>query len=108
MCGESHDHAQVLRHQLGSPPHVWGKRAIHIDKMDLYRITPTCVGKAYLIRQFLLIIQDHPHMCGESGNVPRQSSHKLGSPPHVWGKPNLAKTILQQLRITPTCVGKAG
>ena len=46
-------------------------------------------------------------MCGESVSGLPGCDFSLGSPPHVWGKPNVDEPTKFDARITPTCVGKA-
>ena len=107
MCGESRLIATREATSAGSPPHVWGKHNQRNDVHDAYRITPTCVGKAIIALPNVPPRTDHPHMCGESI---RQSIADLlisGSPPHVWGKLSALTVAKPEIRITPTCVGKA-
>ena len=107
MCGESSMDAYVDVPDLGSPPHVWGKRQGRYSGNVRNRITPTCVGKAGDQSQFWGSERDHPHMCGESNDNPVNQMSDAGSPPHVWGKLNDATKDFQLSGITPTCVGKA-
>ena len=46
MCGESLVISGRNSVNLGSPPHVWGKRESTLTSLSCSRITPTCVGKA--------------------------------------------------------------
>ena len=87
MCGESSRQKPVTR--------------------SLSRITPTCVGKAQMGRHQRYKIQDHPHMCGESPRDKAAIAAHTGSPPHVWGKRIIQRSLEVYQRITPTCVGKA-
>ena len=86
MCGESRFYPQWTIESKGSPPHVWGKPTVKHLAMARLRITPTCVGKAFVQAVWDHINRDHPHMCGESCLAAFILSAILGSPPHVWGK----------------------
>ena len=108
MCGESLSSTALIRLTIGSPPHVWGKPRMPSVVKSCSRITPTCVGKASSRLAITALLQDHPHMCGESSAVSGMLIMSLGSPPHVWGKLRNLRPDLGQVRITPTCVGKAG
>ena len=46
-------------------------------------------------------------MCGESNFIKQELYDRRGSPPHVWGKLEGTQGSAHQVRITPTCVGKA-
>ena len=46
MCGESCRRQLKGHWNIGSPPHVWGKRPVQFLFCFPGRITPTCVGKA--------------------------------------------------------------
>ena len=91
----------------GSPPHVWGKPLAVVRWMINVRITPTCVGKAIRSSSPARMPEDHPHMCGESNVNLLIVTERVGSPPHVWGKPRGRGSTPMSKRITPTCVGKA-
>ena len=52
----------------------------------------------------MAIIHNIMQKCSNIVSTPYTIS---GSPPHVWGKQAFSKTISTNLRITPTCVGKA-
>ncbi len=70
------------------------------------RYTPTRVGKTPSVPWRALVIQVHPHACGENsmGNVfPAAFS---GTPPRVWGKRILLFRLGAVQRYTPTRVGK--
>ena len=107
MCGESTASANFPQAITGSPPQVWGKPIGKLEKNPFTRITPTCVGKAWLTLPGMWARWDHPHMCGESRKFCVFGCVFTGSPPHVWGKPGQDENQRPEPRITPTCVGKA-
>ena len=51
MCGESRPISSSIFACNGSPPHVWGKPSPMGWHQRYKRITPTCVGKAYIARR---------------------------------------------------------
>ena len=107
MCGESRMRRKSNTLLSGSPPHVWGKRTVlHLVRRGK-GITPTCVGKAVPECARCPVLQDHPHMWGESPGRPVGKGRPRGSPPHVWGKLLWFFSWFFFYRITPTCVGKA-
>ncbi len=88
VCWEKREVADGERYASGSPPRVWGKENPVSQIGDLWRITPTCVGKSAF--------------CSGGTKVIR------GSPPRVWGKVQVFRGGLPPYGITPTCVGKRG
>ncbi len=106
MCGENYPVGTFAKDMIGSPPRVWGKLIGVVNSFIVHRITPTCVGKTGLNSYLLQTSSDHPHVCGE--NIPLENPffQPTGSPPRVWGKLGEIIAIRENLRITPTCVGK--
>ena len=45
-------------------------------------------------------------MCGENPTYQQPDVHRLGSPPHVRGKPHAGEILPSLTRITPACAGK--
>jgi len=70
----------------GTPPHAWGK--LIISRLPCYRHTV------------------HPHMRGENNPHPDSPTSCIGTPPHAWGKRSLGTGHANNIRYTPTCVGK--
>jgi len=74
------------RSSAGSPPRVWGKQRPELRE-HLRRLV-------------------HPHACGENGITSRLVLEHTGSPPRVWGKQGRTLLDPEELRFTPTRVGK--
>ena len=55
----------------------------------------------------VMIVQDHPRVCGEKSYVGVSTLSPLGSPPRVRGKARLCRSIAVKVRITPACAGKS-
>ena len=106
MCGEkSHSVSPAVAAQ-GSPPHVRGKAQGALNGTETDRITPACAGKRNHSRYVVIIIWDHPRMCGEKRAVQVPTKILLGSPPHVRGKVCTSVYSSVCTRITPACAGK--
>ena len=105
-CGENRLRRGVCAATGGSPPRVWGKRAIARTHPGRSRFTPTRVGKTRRGWATIPATTVHPHACGENPAplVARQAL--LGSPPRVWGKPRCVPSQPSAWRFTPTRVGK--
>ena len=69
-------------------------------------ITPACAGKTNRVTAKLVIVWDHPRMCGENGMRASGFFHGLGSPPHVRGKQSNDASLRRLCWITPACAGK--
>ena len=70
-------------------------------------ITPAYAGKSKRRALPALSPGDHPRMCGEKAAPPLSAAKIGGSPPHVRGKAQDAKTDGRASRITPACAGKS-
>ncbi len=107
VCGEELRNSSDSADLSGTPPRVWGRVKLHIRALQLTRDTPTCVGKRCEKSARALIVQGHPHVCGEESSCNCKIFTDEGTPPRVWGRgPTL---VFQSLfaRDTPTCVGKS-
>ena len=69
-------------------------------------ITPACAGKTNRVTAKLVIVWDHPRMCGENKATMLPFGVCAGSPPHVRGKLASFFSGLWNGRITPACAGK--
>ena len=93
--------------RLGSPPPMWGKVASASVNSTLPRITPTHVGKSLFQRIEKILLEDHPHPCGEKLLAVNLAQICVGSPPPMWGKAIEIKGVCDKERITPTHVEKS-
>ena len=71
------------------------------------RITPAYAGKSSFISICVIVIEDHPRICGEKVMLCCNSEGAQGSPPHMRGKVNSGDMGLTTLRITPAYAGKS-
>ena len=105
LCGEHGLKELKKTLELGSPPPVWGTRAMKARGGTTLRITPTCVGNTHNKFATGRSFTDHPHLCGEHEQPRPKQRLTVGSPPPVWGTQLHASIKELGERITPTCVG---
>ena len=108
MCGEKVFQLRASSSWLGSPPHVRGKGNRCRGGVKQKGITPACAGKSDHARHVVIIVWDHPRMCGEKCLKSKRRTHNEGSPPHVRGKGDSKVTENGFAGITPACAGKSG
>ena len=84
---------------------MWGQAHIgnHIRKFS--GIIPTRVGTRKSCHQWVTVIWDHPHACGDKLTLTLQSICQIGSSPRVWGQDCCKYNFNPILRIIPTRVG---
>ena len=106
-CGERPLGNARLQQAHGSPPRLWGTR--HAAERDTRprRFTPTPVGNAPTSPACRSAATVHPHACGERAGAAGQLVAPGGSPPRLWGTPEIRTIIRARSRFTPTPVGNA-
>ena len=72
------------------------------------RITPAYAGKRKKQKGSLIVIEDHPRLCGEKKALDRADDRKKGSPPPMRGKVLPCEHCKTLLGITPAYAGKSG
>ena len=107
MCGEKRQYSHCPQRRGGSPPRVRGKVPALKNFLQSDRITPACAGKSIRISGKLLLLQDHPRVCGEKRIVQFRFGSMPGSPPRVRGKVSDGNDVPECGRITPACAGKS-
>ena len=85
-CGDKFSCRCVIIEVAGSSPRVWGQVFSSTHFSVSGGIIPTRVGTSCPMRRLALVLQDHPHACGDKyiKNTNRQQS--IGSSPRVWGQ----------------------
>ena len=84
-CGDNCSLNQVIGHNAGSPPRMWGQRvAINLPRRS-HRFTPTHVETTRPLRMPTSDQPVHPHACGDNAHVIFPLSSAAGSPPRMWG-----------------------
>ena len=107
MCGEKHICRFLELLVQGSPPRVRGKECLHHNSHYRARITPACAGKRPVPPAWPPLPRDHPRVCGEKFDNPKNVYCKEGSPPRVRGKGTPPAFPVFTTRITPACAGKS-
>ncbi len=112
------DHPRVCGEQLpwfflplcvwGSPPRVRGTEGCKSYDGNARRITPACAGNRYLYSVILMLITDHPRVCGEQIYRTTTNGGNEGSPPRVRGTEETFVQDSAPFRITPACAGNSG
>ena len=70
------------------------------------RITPAYAGKSMELSSNIMVLKDHPRLCGEKHSINTTIPHILGSPPPMRGKEALYSAVQRGDRITPAYAGK--
>ena len=86
VCGEKLKFIAAVFSMWGSPPRMRGKALFFITFFRCYGITPAYAGKSYHARYMVIVIRDHPRVCGEKRRFLCMSVANVGSPPRMRGK----------------------
>ena len=89
----------------GSSPCVWGQAIIYALPSSSVRIIPMRVGTRHYIGYLRLIVQDHPHACGDKKFMKQYLIATSGSSPCVWGQATTGRAIQMNIGIIPMRVG---
>ncbi len=107
-----HVRGEDLRHQPKqiwpgeTPPRAWGRRIDFFTSSSPSRNTPTCVGKTITHFPASSLTGKHPHVRGEDRRARRYCHPPAETPPRAWGRRGLEEDEWENIRNTPTCVGK--
>ena len=71
-------------------------------------IIPTRVGTRFHLKIICILLQDHPHACGDKRARALATRGGWGSSPRVWGQVATFDSIVICMRIIPTRVGTRG
>ena len=107
MCGEKNPMPMNATSRTGSPPRVRGKASLSMVPTPILRITPACAGKRAFLPVSVLVVRDHPRVCGEKSVCVHPVPVCAGSPPRVRGKDAVPHDAADGLGITPACAGKS-
>ena len=86
VCGEKPQRKRSPSRFWGSPPRMRGKVAVCIAANASPGITPAYAGKSCVLRLKLLVLRDHPRVCGEKCGLYLILLGITGSPPRMRGK----------------------
>ena len=104
--GEEKTFAPPVDNTSETPPRAWGRDLLSGGAIQLYRNTPTGVGKTGLLLPPVFAFQKHPHGRGEDDFSPVALKSELETPPRAWGRLSFAAFSCSAIRNTPTGVGK--
>ena len=90
----------------GSPPRMREKRPLMALGRELNRITPAYAGKTKSSLLNLVVVQDHPRVCGKNHFKSLISNLVAGSPPRMREKQPKNTECLRSSGITPAYAGK--
>ena len=107
VCGEKSWTPSLCAAGRGSPPRVRGKGLLQVAGRSEPGITPACAGKSTVRWYAVLLMRDHPRVCGEKPSPVFLALFLSGSPPRVRGKVTSRAKIHTQEGITPACAGKS-
>ena len=108
MCGEKADRAFRPGGHRGSPPRMRGKASPIIASWFNFGITPAYAGKSGAVLRVLVLVSDHPRVCGEKFIAILLSFALAGSPPRMRGKVLRPFSGFFGAGITPAYAGKSG
>ena len=91
---------------MGSPPRMREKLKSSKIPSGCLRITPAYAGKTKSSLLNLVVVQDHPRVCGKNHFKSLISNLVAGSPPRMREKPGLVDKVNEWARITPAYAGK--
>ena len=106
-CGERATDSEMLRHNIGSSPRVWGTHAYQHYWHSQHRFIPTGVGNACASARSSSASAVHPHGCGERNSLEVPTALMSGSSPRVWGTRVGRHFYTLTMRFIPTGVGNA-
>ena len=91
---------------IETPPRAWGRRSDNARCAEPCGNTPTCVGKTVPPYSGRHGAWKHPHVRGEDPRAVPPASIAAETPPRAWGRQFSELVRAQEVRNTPTCVGK--
>ena len=91
---------------METPPRAWGRRPSGSDASGTMGNTPTCVGKTPKKNATSGVKGKHPHVRGEDQRMKSSMGQTAETPPRAWGRQLSRIKKADEMRNTPTCVGK--
>ena len=106
LCGEKLLESKRLTVQLGSPPPMRGKAMKSGEILFGGGITPAYAGKSLHGAVMIVLLWDHPRLCGEKEHFCCWYAFSRGSPPPMRGKVIDFCPAVWAVGITPAYAGK--
>ena len=104
-CGEHSTTAELVQHNAGSSPRMWGTLLAGVGPADVVRFIPTHVGNTTAGRWQRSPGSVHPHACGEHRSDSILTVITAGSSPRMWGTLDASHHGVLLVRFIPTHVG---
>ena len=104
-CGDKRYGQCVFLLRLGSSPCVWGQVEDKNSVKVFDGIIPMRVGTRGNRRFYPVVVQDHPHACGDKFYSVKNCTLCSGSSPCVWGQAATQSRFTDRARIIPMRVG---
>ena len=105
VCGEYYVHFSLWTLKTGSSPRVRGIRFQEAALELGLRIIPACAGNTLATDRPLLLIKDHPRVCGEYTIETAEGKYQKESSPRVRGILSKVFSDAYGVRIIPACAG---
>ncbi len=106
VCGEKRSAARAVQAEAGSPPRMRGKGCAGCLVHASLGITPAYAGKRITGEVLMVVMPDHPRVCGEKTIAVQSSNSHQGSPPRMRGKEEVKALLHFNGGITPAYAGK--
>ena len=107
MCGEQLLTPFTLSRVLGSSPRVRGADGSNHMLAHSNGIIPACAGSSWKHKLIIIVVRDHPRVCGEQTGLVLKISRALGSSPRVRGAVMKFIAERDRRRIIPACAGSS-
>ena len=106
VCGKDVHHILVRGGMRGSPPRLRERPAEEKEASTLDRITPASAGKTCRTGRKVVLLRDHPRVCGKDEMESVYPESPIGSPPRLRERLISTGHQRQSGRITPASAGK--
>ena len=107
VCGECRLGCCHIAAEYGSSPRMRGMPHRRRDSSLQRRIIPAYAGNASVHSAFLVLVADHPRVCGECARIGSQIVATDGSSPRMRGMRHSPRRSASTARIIPAYAGNA-
>ena len=105
LCGNNAVDVRIRSADVGSPPPVREQQYSDYIRGIEDRITPACAGTTSNSNCFLMLLQDHPRLCGNNSHALILLSSVGGITPACAGTTMCLGVTFFDAGITPACAG---
>ena len=107
MCREQQRIARKRKLVYESSLRVRGAGRFVPVEQESHRITPACAGSSLVVVALVVVVWDHPRVCGEQAGMWGKALDRMGSPPRVRGAGMPSRMLSAVIGITPACAGSS-